>query len=742
MAIPITENAFTAANRLAKEPNIVLEIEGVSTLYGAIIIKKYARIGDEDLEIGDPDINENAFFIGGFIKLKDQSNVISFDGTSTSINQTLDIDKGKGGSVSALTVSLLDDGEITLLITPGQVIPDILQAKCKVYLGFDNTAWPEDYIVIFRGVVSDVTSDAGKVLVQINHPDDKKRGTLYKKVDTKLNGAIGISDTTIALDSVANILAPIVGPNGGIDTAFESYVRIDNEIIQFTGISGSSLTGCVRNRFNTAPASHADDADVTTFYRLRGDAMTLALKLMASGGGQYASGIDITSFVSSANNSIFFSDNRLVEKYNLQLGDYATTVGASNGANNVSLKQIIDLVTVDGGTFVVLDGVSFVGEDPTSATIGFTSQYATLPEGLKLSNDEIDIEQHLYLFRLFLSSVSYDIYLKDTIEDMKEFLEEQIYSPAAAFSIPRKARASCGYHIGPIPGQDIKTIDKSNVKEGGKIKLRRSTNRNFYNEIVYKFDESAIEDKFLSGRITISATSKNQIKGANKTLTISSKGLRTVDQGGTIALTQSNRRLDRYKFGAESLSFSTMFDVGFNMEIGDIFVFDGTELLLPDIKNAQKGMEPRLFEVQNKSLNLKTGDVNIDAVDTAFSPTSRYGLISPSSIVSAGLSVTQFIIQPSYSARFAALEYRKWQGLVGASVRIRNADFTLVYDTILRAISGNTFTVDALPVVPSAGFVFELTDYDDVDVIEQTKLVYVHMKDTAFADGKTQYLML
>src|SRR5690606_19246989 len=114
-------------------------------------------------------------YIGGFNLVGDQDNLISFDGTSTSIKQTINTDKGEGTSISSLSIALIDDGFMTRLITPGEILDDLLQRRAKVYLGLKDTAWPDDYVVIFRGVVTDINPDAGKVILQLSHPDDKKR---------------------------------------------------------------------------------------------------------------------------------------------------------------------------------------------------------------------------------------------------------------------------------------------------------------------------------------------------------------------------------------------------------------------------------------------------------------------------------------------------------------------------------------------------------------------------------------
>ncbi len=832
MSLALTERAKLAVNAAQKEPNIVLEIEGVDDLYGAIIIKKVARIGDTSLIIGDPATDIGAFFIGGLAEIDGQVNGVTMDGTTNSIRQTLDIDLGKGGSISTMSVALMDgDGSITRLITPGEMIPDILQARCKVYLGFKDVAWPEDYVVIFRGVVTDVTSDAGKVVLQLNHPDDKKQGSIFKNVKPKNSQALTSTQTFIQLDTIVDLLQRVAGPDGNYDDdTFASCLLIENELINYLNIieassftatmtinspcvvthashglqndqaiyfttTGALPTGlsvnttyyilnksdntfqlaltaggaainttgsqsgvhtvnvlagvgnCTRGYLSTVATTH-DAGDASSFYRLMGNCIDLALKLMSStgDGSFYLEELQATNFENvdgvAIPNSIYFQFTNLVTYHNVQIGDFVTVSGASNGANNCTLKEILDVIETDSGAYILVDDVTFVSELATDAVVSFRSKYDTLPDGLALINDEIDIDEHVRLQQLFLGDFSYDFYLKDVIDDTRAFIENEIYSPVAAFSLPRKSRCSLGYHIGPIPGQDIKTFDITNIKEPSKMKLKRSTNRQFYNEIVYEWDESSLTTDFLSGLITISETSKAQIRGYNKTLKINSKGLRTTGSANEIAASQSLRRLKRYQFAAEVLTFSTLFADGFNVEIGDIIIVDGTDLKLPDIKTATKGMAARYFFVQNKTLNFKTGDVSLEVIDTNFSGTGRYGLISPSSLVVSGASSTQFTIGESFSGKFGAAEHKKWTNLRLADVRVRSADFSLTANTKIIDITTNDVTVSpALPWTPSDGMIMELVPYSD-QTLDRVKQVYVHMRDSDFADGQHQYVML
>ena len=71
-------------------------------------------------------------------------------------------------------------------------------------------------------------------------------------VTTTLNGAINASTTTIVLTSATQF------PNTGT-----SFVLIGTEMIQYTGVSGNTLTGVTRGARGTTAASHSDGATVT-----------------------------------------------------------------------------------------------------------------------------------------------------------------------------------------------------------------------------------------------------------------------------------------------------------------------------------------------------------------------------------------------------------------------------------------------------------------------------------------------
>lgn len=743
MSFELTENARLASEEGSLTPNIVLEIDGVSTVFGSVSINKYIRYGD-NVNYGD-----NIVY-GGLIPIEDQKPYISFaSGTTSTIRQSLNIDRGTGESISSITVALIDQNEeITQLITPGNTVSELLGRKCKLWLGFESTAWKDDYITIFRGNINAIESKPGVILIKILHPDNKKNSTIFAKGETELSAPMDSSQVVADVNSTSKFFAPVLGPNGAFDSSILFYIRIDDEIMRYEVKSGAQFSTITRGALGTVATSHSSGATVESFIRITGNPIELSLKLMASGkNGFYETGFAITNFnrisaTELVSDTIFFKDIDIVSETNVVIGDYITTTGASNGANNVSLLQVTAINETIDGTYITISGAGFVEENDTAATISFRSKYDTLGEGLKMANDEIDILEHEDINNRFTSGFTMDLYIKDSIENTKEFISEQLYNPIGCFSLPRKSQASIGIHNPPLPDESIKIFNESNIKNASSIKIERSLTKNFFNAVIYKYDELALEDKFVSGLTTIDGASLTRF-GDNvgtKALIIESKGLR----GGTaqnIANTATSRRLKKYKFGAESIrEMQLSFSDGFNVEVGDILLLEMQNLKISDIQSGTRSGVPRLWEVENKSINLKTGDIVISLTDTSFDKDARYGLIAPASIIKSGISGTQFVIQSSYFARDGENEYKKYDNLGQFSVRVRSSDFSTVGTALIESFSGNTVTLQSdLGFTPTSGMIMELDDYSNQP--STVKLIYAFMSNGAndFADGGKPY---
>ena len=749
MALPLTTIATQLLQKTEITPQIVLQIDGVTTLYGAVDIKEIWRIGDPGITIGQAGLT-----IGGQVSVDDQEALISWTGgTSNSINQVLNVDKGTNDSVSVLKVALIDKSlRATKLITPGEVVEDILGRKAKIWLGEASGSWKDDYVIIFRGIIDDIDAKSGIITLNLNQGGNLT-GTTFLPGETELSAALDVPDLTASVDATADFLSPFTNLGGSIDTSLRLYLRINDEIMRYEVTTGTTFATLTRGELGTTVASHSIDDTVISFYRITGNAIDLALKLMLSGQTDpYLEDFSVASFqviplVGTVPNAIFLADFDIEREFNVRVGDFVTTTGATNPANDITNRLITEVILTEVGFFIVVDGAALVDEATTSALVTLNSQFDVWGPGagLGLKPEEVDIGEHLSIQSKFLSSAEYDFFIKEEIEDGKEFLSEQIYNPVSAYAIPRKAQASIAYNIGPIPGVEMKTLDTTNVTNVSKLSLKRTTNKNFFNTIIYKFEEDALEDdKFTRGTIFIDGTSVTRIPIGNKPLTIVSKGLREILSAINTAQIASNRRLKRYRFGAESIKgLKTTFGTGFNLEIADKIIVDLKDLKLTDIKSGTRSGDPRIFEIINKVLGIRKGEVTLDLLDTNFDLDARYALISPSSFVKSGSSGTEFVIDPSFNTtRYGTAEWKKWVKFTGTEVKIHNADFSVSGTALLKRVTSNSIEVETdLGFTPLAGQVMECGTYNNQT--EDVKIAYGSMSDgdNNFADGKVSYKM-
>lgn len=710
MAISLTDRADDATNRTVIKPSLVLEIDGYDTIFGIGNVVKYRRVGDVGLYV------DGSWVIGDGSLATDNSNsgYISIDGTTQSISQQLQQDKGGATSVTSIQISLIDKDEaITRLISPGFELTELLGKKCWVWLGFQDTAFPDDYILLFSGIVDEITA-SGNITLNISHPEQKKRQEIFVNIETSLNGAISNSTTTITLDSTANLVLPY-------STEVYTYVKIDDEIIRYTGISGNDITGCTRAQFGTIASSHSDGASVSSFYRLTASAIQMALKLMLSGPDTYyATDIGIDNFVRSASgtdtaNTIFFAGLDVETKYGLTVGDYITTTGATNSSNNVSLMTVSSISVTDDGSVVTTSGGSLVLELNSNATASFKSKYNVWPDGLGLGGDQVDVAEYERLEDLFTSSLpTYDFYVTDTIK-AKEFIDKEVLYPANLYTLPRKGKISCGVVSPPLAVALLPHINKSNVTNPESIRIKRSLGKYFYNTIIYKYDFDAVETSLsTAGYIKVDEDSKTRIPVGTKSLVITSKGLRKSTANDQILDRNSDRLLDRYKYAAESINISVFYGVGFDIDVGDIVYFGDENLAIVDTVHGQRGFTPRLCEVVDKKMNIITGRVDLVLVDTNYLTEGRYGIFSPSSILSSGSTTTYLKIQNSYGTTSPFIEKDKWVDYIGEDILIHNTTYSTTYTATILGFDPSDDTKMLISTIggsPPAGYIIDIINY-------------------------------
>lgn len=844
MATTLTTKTKLKAASVIQEPQLVLQIDGVTEIFGLGEVKKYIRIGDPGLLIGD------SWVIGGLNGYENQLDVIDLNGSSNTISQQLLQDKGGTTSVPSIQVSLIDKNQrITELITPGVVVEDILGRKANVYLGYQDTAWPQDFIRIFAGIVDEVVGGT-TIVLNVAHPEQKKRAEIFPKITTELTqdlyyrakniqhilyqtrrDVVGtVTVTYVSGATLGSEVVSVVGTNitvqiaAGSTTAkhirdkiersidalslvdikvdsdfsnfvqsiqattsldsdltinvvstkgmllpaasegFRTYVRINDEVIEYTGMTDTTLTGCTRGALATVDeraegASHEAEDTVDTFYRLEGNAIEMALKVLMSGGDQFfASGVDIKSIgyvegIGVVPNSVWFENLNVQDAYGITAGDKCSIVGDVIPGNNVTLATISDIVITEFGSYLILDSVSLTTQTLSDGTISFASKWNVLPTGagLQMGGDEVDVPEFERIRDTFASSIHiYDFYLKDTVSG-KEFVDTEILFPTGGFTLPRRGKISAGYNSPPLGNADLKVLDSTNTTKPGQTKIKRSINKYFYNNVLFRYNEAVVDEKFLSGDLDVNEDSKSRIPVGNKTLVINARGLRPSGDSAAVIEILKRRFQDKYKFGAELVTLYSFYGDTFDTDTGDVVLFGDSTLGLPDTKRGSRNFSPRLFEVQNKSLSIKTGEVKLDILDSGYSLSDgRYGIVSPSSLcVAAGSSGSSVKIKNSFETFSGGLEKSKWTPYVGQRVIIHDENWDNIHETkLLGFAAADNFLMlleDPVPFAVFDDYIVDIAQYpDNANPEDQrvSKTVFVFTNPTVeilSASSQTQF---
>jgi hypothetical protein len=719
MALELSTTARLLASQTNIETQLILQVEGIPFIYGALDIAKLAKFGDA-IKFGDAGL-----VFGGTINDPDGRPYISLEGTTTQISQQLEIDKGGVGSVQKFNVTLIDkDQHITQNFSPGANVTDILGSVADVYVSFGGSH-PEDSIRIFNGVVTSQDAAPGAWRIGIDHPEFLKRTDVLILANTNLDGAISDVATTLSLVNTALFTPPA--------NTLRSMVRIDDEIIEYSSISGNDLIGATRGLFGTIPVAHDDDATVDSYYVLEDNAIDLALKLMLSkeGNEPHVTDIDVESIIqvdgaTSVTNGIFFNDKTIVDRFGLNLGDKMSITGDANGANNFTDRTIQAFSEQSNGIVIVVDGAALVVSVGSAGLASFNSAYNVLPAGAGMKMSQVDVAQHLRFKQLFPTLPSYQFKIKDTISPLKDFLTEEVYRPSGFYQVPRKGRSSVNSTLPPLALDELIELNETNTKKASKNKITRSvTGSTFFNAVTYKFNEDALEDRFLASETVFSAKSTTRIKVPNKVLSIKSKGFIDNAETRNYIAAQTRRFSDRYQFATETISVQLLYR-NFNIEIGDIVLYGSPELQIPNISTANRDFEPRLFEVIQKKLNIR-GQISLTLLDTGFSQDGNFRTISPNSFVGSGSTVSTIVLKRSFSTGEFEVERTKWENMIGEDIEIRNEDST--FSEVVKLVSFDPGSDDKiiisppLSLAPPEDYLVDLPDYPtSTDSSERSKM--------------------
>lgn len=726
MAQELTDKTNALLQKVEKRPNLILEIEGIPFIFGTSQVKSLPKYGD-DIVYG-----QDGLLYGRPLGAENSLGIIDLQKTTRSITQQIRQDKASASSISTFTVSMLDiNGFLTKLFQPNNVVPDMLSRRCKLGIVLEGGSYPNDLLDIYQGVITDINFTSGGICeLVVNHPDALKEADIYIQYKSKLTSPISDSDLTIDVETTKEFI--------GAQDILESFVQIGEELIKIDSFTDTQFTASARAQENTIASAHNSGADIVSFYKLTGTSLEIALKVMLSDTeNEFYSSIEVQEIggdgIEVNPNRLYFLNTNLEKEINLTVGD---TVSVSGYLTD---EPITGFGQSDAGSFVEFAAsVAFVSSPNLNAE--FKSQYNTLPEGagLGMLPSEVDIARHLRFLNLFPTSfLPQSPYIKDTING-KDFIHKTLYFPNSCYAIPRLGKASVALTLPPLVDFETVTLDERNIVNVNQLNIKRSINKNFYNSVVYAYDQDSITDEFQEGQIFVSALSQQRIKTKTKPLNIEGAGLRAGNGQEIVLEKQSLKLLDRFSLGAESVSgVRILYGTGFNLDVGDVVIFGSENLNLSDSDTGTKRFTPRLYEIVNKKFSID-GRITVDLLNTNFSSRGRFGVISPSSIID-NLSGTRLRLKQSYSTPDGQDEaVFKWQRYEGKELLIHTNDYSYQEKvTIVQVdpVNENTIILDREPVGVLEDMVLDIPQYEVAGSNDFYKNIHVYNAPRLFVVG-------
>lgn len=181
------------------------------------------------------------------------------------------VDEGRS-SLGQVTFSILDKDQVfTYLAFQYQMANRMVQ----VFGGFADLQ-EDEFVLLFTGRILDYTLAQDNVtwnLQAVNLLQDQKTD-LFNSF-SKLTADVSDVDVTLPVASTDKFAAA----TGGL-----LYLRIEDEVISYTGVTGTDFTGCTRGLMGTMPAPHASGTEVRNLVFLQGNPLTLALQILTSTG--------------------------------------------------------------------------------------------------------------------------------------------------------------------------------------------------------------------------------------------------------------------------------------------------------------------------------------------------------------------------------------------------------------------------------------------------------------------------
>jgi hypothetical protein len=178
-------------------------------------------------------------------------------------------------AINTNSFKLIDRGDAVTALFNGNT--ELFQGElCEIWLGRVGVGMNfADYLKLTDTYIHKVSRADGSYSFSTQEVKDRLNKDVFSE-QNKLGASILPATTAITLQS------PPANSSG--------LIKINNEFISYTGVSGNQITGCIRGEEGSTPANHSFGDDVFFCEVVSGNPIDLLLQLLISpaGGGPYS----------------------------------------------------------------------------------------------------------------------------------------------------------------------------------------------------------------------------------------------------------------------------------------------------------------------------------------------------------------------------------------------------------------------------------------------------------------------
>lgn len=176
-------------------------------------------------------------------------------------SQTLSPDTANA-SIGNINFAVVDRASIVTTTLGGELVlgRSTRRQRVRVYVGFEGLAWA-DYTLVQTQLVTEIAYSEGAYKFTCADVQREMRKDLFELAKTTLAQSLSDSATTIEVFNTADFATVAHGPSySDAPSSTVGYVKVQDEVIRYTGKTSTQFTGCTRGALNTRAVEHAVDA--------------------------------------------------------------------------------------------------------------------------------------------------------------------------------------------------------------------------------------------------------------------------------------------------------------------------------------------------------------------------------------------------------------------------------------------------------------------------------------------------